>query len=317
MNQNPNEIARDVVTEKSVVHDGVTDVWDYDISTDSNFILGGSVTGPDGSTSSESYYPTDIAFRGYGGANGFGGLPYATKAGWVLKEKKWIHLGGVVPAFGSLSQANGVNSVVEAEFTTLIDEADNRIKTSAVKYEYDYNGEVLKTTEYDWYTPQTDPFVIPTNAPVLRGTESDYHNEATNSSSSNAYQNRTLGTSGIILGRPKEVFVGDGTNGEGHDAVQLRWAIVRYGAHIGKSDEDERLQLGQHFLDRRDDDVHHARERRDGDGRKRERYPDDVRVDWRLHGPLSDSDRSRAWNCGSTDEHDRVRFLHWAADEFD
>lgn len=171
----------------------------------------------------ETYNPTDIAYSGNAGTDGLGGLSIKTKSTGKLIEKKWLLLGGVAIAAGSIAQTVGVNAVVDTEFVTLL-AADGvtRQKMTAKKYVYDYNGELLQTIEYDWFAPDTVtynpsgnqsgmPTAVPGGATVLRVIDNDYHNEADDGYSSNAYFSRTVGTGTVLLGKLKETTVGDGT----------------------------------------------------------------------------------------------------------
>ena len=216
---------KNFISTKSITHDGQTDTWIYSI----NDILpqspsSGIVTNPDGSTYWEVYNPTDTAYGGFGGTNGLAGLmvrSYDSRG--VRTERKWKLLGGTMGAYGSLTQQSSVNAVVEIEFTTLI-AADGVTpqKMTAKKFEHDYNGEVTKVIEYDWFDPasvtytgtgwQTMPADVPTSATILRVTETDYYNQAPNATSNNAYFKRVPDPSAIILGHAMEVRVGDGAD---------------------------------------------------------------------------------------------------------
>src|SRR6185503_14197943 len=96
-----------------------------------------------------------------------------------------------------VSKPGGVlafNPVVDMEYTTLLDASNNPLKMSAKAFQYDYNGNVTQTTEYDWFDPgsvsrdtQTGvPTGVPSGTPI-RTTYNNYYNQATGSSSSNVY----------------------------------------------------------------------------------------------------------------------------------
>ena len=214
-----NEILRDVVTEKKVTHDGTIDIWTYGISTvNGNFVSSSFVTNPDGSFHGEYYHPTDISSSIIGGTvpqnyvNGLGGLTFRTvESGQIMTERKWITLGGATPAIGAPLQGVGINTAVDTEFTTLLDGNGNRLKISAKKFQYDYNGELLQTIEYDWfnpgdvtYTQNNNPQIgmptdVPANATVLRVVNNAYYNQAPNSSSTYAYHQRSLESGSIVI----------------------------------------------------------------------------------------------------------------------
>ena len=112
----------------------------------------------------------------------------------------------------------GFNPVVDAEYTTLLDDtpAHNPIKMSARTFQYDYNGNLLSQTDYDWFDPalvsrdaQGIPLGVPASATVLRVTNNSYYNQATTASSSNVYAKRSLATgTPLILDALKEGTVG-------------------------------------------------------------------------------------------------------------
>ena len=71
-----------------------------------------------------------------------------------MTERHWINLvfsgADVLGPGGVLS----FNPVVDYEYTTLLDAANNPLKMSAKVFQYDYNGNVKQTTEYDWFDPE-------------------------------------------------------------------------------------------------------------------------------------------------------------------
>ncbi|RMG02314.1 MAG: hypothetical protein D6735_10395, partial [Acidobacteria bacterium] len=211
------EFIRNVITQKQVLHDGETDTWIYDIDT-SVMASSGSVTNPDGSFYSEQFYPVNPLNPSLSDVNGLGGLTYRTnQSGKIITEKSWTLLGGSLLAFGSVDQKVSYNPVVTTEYTSLLDDQGNRVKMSAKKFQYDYNGELIQTIEYDWFDPATVTFVnnfpqgVPANATVLRVVNNSYYNQAASASDLNSYQQRPLGAnSTAILGALKETSIGDG-----------------------------------------------------------------------------------------------------------
>lgn len=109
-----------------------------------------------------------------------------------------------------------LNPYVEAEYTTLM-EGGVALKMSARTYEYDFNGNQTKVTEYDWFDPNMVqreagtgiPVGVPVGAKVLRVTETSYHNPAPDANATNYYRLRGL-TAGTpsLLDAVKELTVG-------------------------------------------------------------------------------------------------------------
>jgi hypothetical protein len=215
------EAIKNVITSKVVTHDGTTDTWQYNIDT-TQFATGGSVTNPDGSTHSETFYAVNTNNTALAGENGLGGLSFRTKqSGKIITERKWILLGGDLLPFGSPTQKITHNPAVDTEYTSLLDDSGNRVKMTAKKFLYDYNGELLQTIEYDWFDPSLVTYTssgytgipagVPSSATVLRTTNNGYYNQAPDAASANAFHRRSVGTSTVILGAPKETKVMDGT----------------------------------------------------------------------------------------------------------
>jgi RHS repeat-associated protein len=213
------DLLKDVITAKTIAHDGATDTWSYSIPFASTGELS-SVANPDGSTYSEKYLPKDFLRSTHAGTNGLGGLTYRTiQSGKIMTEKHWTLLGGAMNAYGSSGNKISFNPVVDTEYTSLLDDTGNRVKMSAKKFEYDYNGDLTKTIEYDWL-PLSEitfdsvsgvPNGVPGGATVLKVTDNSYYNSAASASDSTAYHKRTVGpTSTVLLGKSQEVTVGDG-----------------------------------------------------------------------------------------------------------
>ncbi len=213
------EILKDAVTEKKVTHDGAFDVWNYTVDT-SLTATSSAVANPDGSSYSEQYYP--VGFKGSGN-QGLGGLTYRTnQSGKVMTEKHWTLLGGLLNAFGSQGDTQRVtfNPVVDTEYTSLLaEDGVTRLKMTAKKFQYDYNGQLTQTIEYDWFDPSAVTFTsnnyptygvpagVPASASVLRTINNSYYNQAADAASTNAYQNRAVGTSTVVLGALQETTV--------------------------------------------------------------------------------------------------------------
>ncbi len=214
---NSDNAIKNGITKKEAVHDGVTDVWTYDTPF-SSLDNQAAMTSPDGSSYSEAFYPTDPLRTAQGGTDGLGGLTYRTfQSGKIMTERHWTLLGGAnLTAFASGDKVT-FNPVVDTEYTSLLDDSGNRLKMTAKKFQYDYNGELTQTVEYDWFDPSavtfsSDSYALPTGVPAgataLRTVNTSFYNQAANASSTNAYQKRTVGTSTIILGAVQETSVG-------------------------------------------------------------------------------------------------------------
>ncbi|HEV7646099.1 MAG TPA: hypothetical protein VGO50_19340 [Pyrinomonadaceae bacterium] len=220
-----NEVIKNVVSKKKLTHDGVTDEWLYGVLVgipQSGYA--GGVINPDGSVYTETYIPTDIGFSGTGGQDGMGGLPIKSyqNNGRTLVEKKWVALDGFTQVIGAPGQWVGINRVIDTEFTTLRDDQGNRLKMTAKKFQYDYNGNVTQVIQYGWinlssvnYTNGNSvtgvPTGVPESTPVMKVTNTSYYNDAPNTSSSNAYKTRNIDSALVILGLPKQTTIGNGT----------------------------------------------------------------------------------------------------------
>ncbi|HBB89635.1 MAG TPA: hypothetical protein DC047_18670 [Blastocatellia bacterium] len=203
-----NDLARRSVATKSVTHDGSTDTWHYDFDS---LGIGGSVTAPDGSFTSERHHPNDPAFsRDRAAGDGLSGLTYRTNSSnKTLVEKHWLQMafdGADTLSTGSRVDHVGFNTVVDAEYTSLLDGNGNAVKMTAKTYQYDYNGNLLQETDYDWFDPapvSRDVFGVPTGVPagatVLRVVNRNYYNAASTASSTNVYAKRSAGGTPVIL----------------------------------------------------------------------------------------------------------------------
>lgn len=197
------DIPRETITQKQVIHDGVTDTWGYNIL---EFLAcGGTVTAPDGSVSTESCYEKDPGrAQFFGNVAGKAGLVFkSNRSGKEVVERHWTTMpfaGANNEATGSFANAT-FNPVVDAEYLSLLDGSGNPVKMSAKTYQFDYNGNVTQTTEYDWFDPASVsrdsagvPTGVPAGATVLRVTSNSYYNPSTSSSSGNVYAKRSLST---------------------------------------------------------------------------------------------------------------------------
>lgn len=215
----PDDAPRESLAGKTITHDSITESWTYNIGPG-----GSSVSSPDGSVVTETRYPSDPAFsHNHAGFGGKEGLAYRTNSSnRTIVERHWslmIFSGGNNVAPGP-SVLVGFNPVVDAEYTTLLDDspAHNPIKMSARTFQYDYNGNLLSQTDYDWFDPalvsrdaQGVPLGVPASATVLRVTNNSYYNQATTASSTNVYAKRSLATvTPLILNALKEGTVGSG-----------------------------------------------------------------------------------------------------------
>ncbi|HEX3253496.1 MAG TPA: DUF2341 domain-containing protein, partial [Pyrinomonadaceae bacterium] len=215
-----NDIPRATVTQKQVIHDGVTDTWTYDITEFNG--CGGVVTGPDGSVNTEQCYPHDPAWaRFFGYADDRGGLTYRSRrSDKEVVERHWTML----PFSGANTNLTGnvgvttFNPVVDVEYHTLLDDtpSHNPVKMSATKYQYDFNGNLTQQIDYDWFDPalvtrssEGVPTGVPASATALRITNYSHYNQAATAGSANVYGKRLLATaSPLILNAPRQTTLG-------------------------------------------------------------------------------------------------------------
>ena len=234
--QDPTDIARAVITKKTIEHDGTTDTWNYNIG----FYGGGTVEAPDGSSTGESVYPIDSAFDRVvaPGNDGKGGLSYRTSySGEVVVERHWTLMpfsGANTEATGSIGEIASFNPVVDAEYTTLFDHSTPTpvaVKMAAKTFQYDFNGNLISQTDYNWFDPslvtrdaQGVPIGVPTgeNAPtVLRVLNYSYYNPATAASSTNVYAKRALATATpLILNALQETSLGESRTQFSYDSQE-------------------------------------------------------------------------------------------------
>jgi RHS repeat-associated protein len=195
---NVDMIPAEPITQKKITHDGTNDIWTYSILNNT-----ATVVGPDGGTIEERKYSHE---PGYGFAFGKAGLVYRSTRPFTRIDRHWSD---VIFSGAATTSPNGpvsFNAVMDAEYTTLLDGAGNQLKMSAKTFQYDFNGNVLQTTEYDWFDPtlvSRDNLGVPTGVPggatVLRVTSTSYYNPATTSSSGNVYAKRSLSTATPLI----------------------------------------------------------------------------------------------------------------------
>lgn len=202
--------ASNTITQKQVVHDGVTDTWTYGVSEN-----GASVTNPDGSTINlqmNTHFTSQSSTNG--GMDGAAGVVYReTRSNNIRIERRWARkvFDGAYDITSGYQKLS-FNPVVTHEFTSLLDDNGNPVKMSAKTFQYDFNGNVLQTVEYDWFDPglvsrdstTSVPLAVPANATVLRTTNNTYHNSPTTAASADVYAK----TSYSILNAVKETTIG-------------------------------------------------------------------------------------------------------------
>ena len=218
---NVDEITRDLITEKKVTQDGLTfDTWTYNLSWNDG---GGSVTNPDGTSYTESAYVSDPGYSFQSGTvNGMGGRVLRSLSGNVMVERRWRpNPAGVLLAAPSGLVA--INPVIEAEFTSLM-EGGVAVRMSAKTFQYDLNGNVLQTKEYDWFDPTLVtrdasgiPEAVPTGAVLLRQADTSYYNTAADASSPNLYSRRATSGSTLVLNAPQQTSVGNSVTQYSYD----------------------------------------------------------------------------------------------------
>jgi RHS repeat-associated protein len=215
----PDDMPRETVRQKSITHDGVTDTWHYNIAEFN--ACGGTVTGPDGSVITENCEPRDAARGSYSISLPKGGLVFRTNnSNKTVVERHWSLLkftganGGAAGNYGEMP----FNPVVDAEYISLLDDTPNHtvIKMSAKTYQYDFNGNQLSETDYDWFDPtgisrDSDgvPTGVPAGAVALRTVTNTYYNDSSSASSGNVYAKRSLNTAlPLILSAPRDTTLG-------------------------------------------------------------------------------------------------------------
>jgi YD repeat-containing protein len=204
------DLSRQSITQKKVTHDDTTDTWTYSISEGAT---SASVSSPDGNNVTETKYCTTS-----GCATGKSGLVYRTTAPFTMTERHWTNL-----TFSGANTASpgGIltfNPVVDFEYTTLLDSSNAPLKMSARAFQYDYNGNLTQTTEYDWFDlalvsrdAQGVPTGVPAAATVLRVTNNSYYDQATTAASANVYAKRSVTTGApLILNAPQQTIMGTG-----------------------------------------------------------------------------------------------------------
>lgn len=226
----PDEFARENITTKVLTHDGRTDTWNYTIGGV------GTVQGPDGSMTSEHSYPSDRAFpSSFGGPTGLGGLVYKTDySGKKIVERRWVAKkfdGGDDTSTGGKAR---FNTVITEEYTTIVGSPS---KMSAKTYQYDFNGNMISETDYDWFDPSAVvrdgdftnlPTGVPASAQVLRVITNSYYNDSTSASSLNVYAKRVIGSppTPLILNAQKESIVGASDTRLSYDNQQFGIAPI-------------------------------------------------------------------------------------------
>jgi RHS repeat-associated protein len=243
----------ETITQKQIEHDAVTESWSYSIAQGSE-ANSGSVTGPDGSMTTENFYPHDPALAGsIAGALGKGGLVYkTTRSNRQIVERHWTPL-----TFngGDSSSPNGLapfNPVVDAEYTTLLDPNGNPSKMSAKTMQYDFNGNLVSETDYDWFDPasvtrdpnnQNLPTGVPAGAVALRMVTNSYYNPAATSAAINYAKRDLINITPLIVNAPKEVIIGVSDTQLSYDGQPYETAPT-----IGKVTNEARSDSPGHFI---------------------------------------------------------------------
>ena len=228
----PDDIPKETIKKKTIVLDGPDDVWTYAISPDVGTASSQTYVN-DNSTITENYHGQNATLgSGFGGQfYGVSGLTYRTTKPFEKVERQWLNLIFTGAQLMSPGGTVAFNPAVAAEYTTLTDAAGNNLKMSATTFQYDFNGNVLQTTQYDWFDPalvsrdsKGVPTAVPGSATVLRVTNNIYYNTAATASSGNVYAKRPIATGApLILDALQQTVVGPGI-------VQLSYDNQAYGA---------------------------------------------------------------------------------------
>jgi len=203
-------ISDEKITQKQVTHDdNLIETWTYSISESSS-----AVSNPDGSGVGEQRH---CSISGTSCNTALAGLVYRTTHPFTIIERHWTTLQF---SGASIDKPGGIivfNPVVDFEYTTLLDANNNPSKMSAKAFEYDYNGNITKETDYDWFaldlvqrdTHDGVPTSVPSGATVLRVINNNYYNQADGSSSGNVYAKRNLtNATPLILNALRQTTVG-------------------------------------------------------------------------------------------------------------
>jgi RHS repeat-associated protein len=200
-----NNIPGQTITQRTLSLSNPTDnpIWTYSIG-----FVNSTVTGPDGSVTSEDFFNKDPALASYlGGSDGLGGRAFRTtvsnSSGTVLKkvERHWSLLLFNGAYTGTPAGVASFNPVVDKEYTTLFDPTGTTGQLSTKSFTYDYNGNLLTESDYDFVdqgTVQRDSNNVPTGTPgtLLRTVNNTFYNAAPPASgpdpgSNNVYAKRT------------------------------------------------------------------------------------------------------------------------------
>jgi RHS repeat-associated protein len=226
----PDDIPGETISKKTIVHDGSTDGWTYEIWPD----LGSASKTylNDNSVISENSYPQMASLgSGYGGVSyAVSGLVYRTTSPFRRVERHWTNL---IFSGAQVNSPGGTvvfNPVVDAEYTTLTDAQGSSLKMSAKTFQYDYNGNITQTSEYDWFDPamvSRDSNGVPTAVPAgqtpVRTTTNTYYNSATTGTAANVYAKRAIATGApLILNAAQQTTLGP-------SIVQLSYDNQAYG----------------------------------------------------------------------------------------
>jgi RHS repeat-associated protein len=223
----PDEYAKGTITQKEI-KDGGTSLGTWVYSIDEFNGIGGTVTAPDGSSTAETSYTGSPGMGQFFGSGGKAGLVYRSKtSNTQMVERHWIMTpfsGANTYATGSFQSAT-FNPVVDAEYLSLLDSSGVAVRMSAKTYQYDFNGNLIQQTDYDWFDPALVsrdtsgvPTGVPASATVLRTTSNTYYNPATSSSSANVYAKRALATgTPLILSALQQTTTGPATTQLSYD----------------------------------------------------------------------------------------------------
>jgi RHS repeat-associated protein len=240
-----NDMPREPITQKTLTHDGTTDPWTYDI-----WFTSGVVTGPDGSVTTETFYPHDPAYASWVGGDKAGLVYRSNRSGKVLVERQWAmkqFFGGNNDGPGSLAS---FNPVVLAEYTTLMDSGGNPSVMAAKTFQYDYNGNQTSESDYDWFSPSSvsrDAQGVPTGVPFgltpLRVTTNVYYNPATAADSANVYAKRDINTTAPLIVSALQITTTGGSQ------TRLSYDNRTYGTPPSNGAPAGNVTLEEHFDD--------------------------------------------------------------------
>lgn len=115
-----------------------TETWLYQAFYPTGLATQSQTTGPDNGIVTEYFFPLDGTHPGWAD-----GLVYKTDGPASVVERTWL-------ANRPFGADRDFNPYLKTEFTSIKDAGGTPVKTAIKDFNYDKNGNVTQTTEYDW-----------------------------------------------------------------------------------------------------------------------------------------------------------------------